>query len=139
MFLPAVGKLACNVRGDNIYDRLRPDLHPSRLQHIIHSVCCSRVLFFIFKSQSRMETLNAESSRSSLPTSSIYFTSILPPPATAQDEEIQMRDSGRARGNDGVEVVRSYCDDIGNGELRINGVRPGEERRNYCVERRVLL
>ena len=136
MLLLEAGKLACNVRGDDIYDWFRPDLHPFRLQHIIHSVCCSRVLFFIFKSQSRMETLDAESSGSSLPTSSIYFTSILPPPATAQDEEIQMKDTGHTRGN-GVEMVHSRCD-IGNGELRVNGVHPGEERRNYCVGRWVL-
>jgi len=138
VFLPEVGKLACNVRGRNACDRFQSNLPPSRLQHIIHSVCCSRVLFFIFESQNQTEALNSGSSGSSLPTSSVRFTSILPPPATTQHEEFQMKDTEHARGNNGVEVVRSYFDDIGNGGLRINGSYSGEKRRDYYVGRRAL-
>jgi len=107
-------------------------------QHIIHSICCSRVLFFIFESQRRMETLNLGSSGPSAPTSSIYLTSILPPPVTAQDEEIQMKDMGCADGNNGVEVVHSGDGHVGYEELLVNGVDSVEERRGYYAERRTL-
>lgn len=82
-----------------------------------------------------METLNLESSGPSVTTSSIYFTSILPPPATTQNEEIQMKDLESAGGNNGVGVVHSSRDDIGYGELRINDFRSIEERRDYFLER----
>jgi len=108
------------------------------LQHIIHSICCSRVLFFIFRSQRRMETLNLESSGTSAPTSSIYFTSILPPPTTTQNEEIHMKDMRCADENAGIEVVYSGCDRDGYDKLLVNGAGSVEERRRYYVERRTL-
>ena len=95
--------------------------HP-RLQHIIHSICCSRVLFFIFRSQRLVDSLNMGSSSPSVSTTSIYFTSILPPPSTVQTEEIQMKDTSRVERNGGVEVVYSGHDNIRYGELLINGV-----------------
>jgi len=82
------------------------------LQHIIHSICCSRVLFFIFSSQRRMETWNLEGSGPSVPASSNYFTSILPPLTIAQNEEIRLKDMHRAGGTNGVEVVQSGRDHI---------------------------
>jgi hypothetical protein len=85
-----------------------------------------------------METLNLEDSRPSAPTSSTYFTSILPLPATAQSEEIQMKDIEHASRGNGVGVVHSGGDDIGYEELRINGVGSVEERRDYYVERQAL-
>jgi hypothetical protein len=51
-----------------------------------------------------METWNLESSEQAVPTTSIYFTSILPPPATGQNEEIQMKGMR--------EVIYSGCQDI---------------------------
>lgn len=91
------------------------------MQHIIHSICCSRVLFFIFKSQRRLETWNLESSEPSAPTTSTYFTSILSPPATGQNEEIQMEGTQKVDGESGVEVIYSGCEDIRCGELLDNG------------------
>jgi hypothetical protein len=85
-----------------------------------------------------METLNLESSGPSVPTPSNYFTSILPPPATVQNEEVQMKEMGHTGGNNGVEVVHSGRDDIGYGELRINDVHSIEERRDHYLERRAL-
>ena len=85
-----------------------------------------------------METLNLGSSGPSAPTSSIYLTSILPPPVTAQDEEIQMKDMECADGNNGVEVVHSGDGHVGYEELLINGVDSVEERRGYYAERRTL-
>jgi len=137
-FFSEAGKLACNVRAYSAYGWHAFELSPSRPQHIIHSICCSRVLFFIFESQRRMEILNLGSSGPSAPTSSIYLTSILPPPVTAQDEEIQMKDMGCADGNNGVEVVHSGDGHVGYEELLINGVDSVEERRGYYAERRTL-
>ena len=59
-----------------------------------------------------METWNLESSRPSVPASSNYFTSILPPPATIQNVEIQMKDMGHGDGGNVVEVIQSDRDHI---------------------------
>ena len=67
-----------------------------------------------------METLNSECSGPSIPTSSIYFTSIFPPPATVQNEEIQMKDVGDTDENNEVEAVHSGRDHIRYGGLLIN-------------------
>jgi len=80
-----------------------------------------------------METWNLEISGPSVPTSSNYFTSILPPPATAQNE-IRMGDMG----NDGVEVVQSGHDHIRYGELSIKGIYSAEEGGDHYVERRAF-
>ena len=85
-----------------------------------------------------METWNLESSGPSVPTSSNYFTSILPPPATAQNEEIRMKDMDHTDINNGVEVVQSSCDHIGHGELSIIGIDSVEERRDCYAERRAF-
>jgi len=85
-----------------------------------------------------METQNSESSGPPFPASSIYFTSILPAPASAQHEEIQMKSAGCACGDNELGGFRSSCDTIGNGELHINCVYSGEERRDYSAERRPL-
>jgi len=85
-----------------------------------------------------METWNLESSRPPIPTSSNYFTSILPPPATAQNEEIRMKDMDHTNGNNGVEVVQSDRDHIRYGESSIKGIDSVEERRDYHVERRAF-
>lgn len=81
-----------------------------------------------------METWNLESSGPSVPTSSNYFTSVLPPPATAQNEEIRMKDMG----NNGVEVVQSGHDYIRYGELSIEGTSSFEEGGDCCVEGRAF-
>jgi len=101
------------------------------LQHIIHSICCTRVLFFIFKSQHRVETWNLEGSGQALPTTSIYFTSILPPPATGQNEEIQM---GHAGSRD-METVYSGCEVIRYEEPLSGGAGSVEEQGHCYVER----
>lgn len=62
------------------------------LQHIIHSICCSRVLFFIFRSQLRSETWNLASSGPSILTTSSYLSSVLPASTTRHNEEICMTD-----------------------------------------------
>ena len=85
-----------------------------------------------------METWNLESSGPSIPTSSNYFTSILPPPATAQNEEIRMKDMDRTSGNNGVEVVQSDRDHIRHGESSIKCIGSVEERRDYHVEGRAF-
>jgi len=85
-----------------------------------------------------METLNLESSGTSAPTSSIYFTSILPPPTTTQNEEIHMKDMRCADENAGIEVIYSGCDRDGYDKLLVNGAGSVEERRRYYVERRTL-
>jgi len=82
------------------------------LQHIIHSICCSRVLFFIFKSHRRVKTWDLQSSKPPVPTSSNYFTSILPPPATGHDEEIQMKEMGQVDRGGGLEDVYSSHDSV---------------------------
>jgi len=106
------------------------------LQHIIHSICCSRVLFFIFKSQRRAETWNLQSSQPSVPTTSNYFTSIFPSPATGHNDEIQMRDMGQVDMDSGLEVVHSGHDHVRCRELIINGAdSPVEEREHSYVER----
>jgi hypothetical protein len=79
------------------------------------------VLFFIFKSQRRVETWNLESSESSVPTTSIYFTSILPPPATGQQEEIQMEDTQKVGRGDEMKFIYSGCQEIRHGELLGDG------------------
>ena len=85
-----------------------------------------------------METWSLASSGPSVPTSSNYFTSILPPPATAQNEEIRMKDIDRIDGGNGVEVDQPSRDDIRYGELSIKGIDSVEERRDYYVERRAF-
>ena len=75
-----------------------------------------------------METSNLESSGPSVPTSSIYFTSILPAPTVPQYEEIQMKDVGHANGNNGVDVVSLGHDHIGYGGLPINNVGSVEDQ-----------
>lgn len=92
------------------------------LQHIIHSVCCSRVLFFIFKSQRRAEIWNLELSEPSVPTSSNYFTSILPPPSIVHSEEIQMKSMGQVGRGAGVDVVYSGRGDVQPEEMFTNGL-----------------
>jgi len=82
--------------------------------------------------------MNLESSGPSVPTSSIYFTSIFPPPVTVQNEEIQMKDMGGSDENNGVEVVHSGRDHIRDGRLFINGVDSFVERKDCYVERRAL-
>jgi len=68
-----------------------------------------------------METWDLESSEQSVPTTSIYFTSILPPPATGQNEEIQIKGMREADGKSGVEIIYSGCQDIRHGELFSGG------------------
>ena len=76
-----------------------------------------------------METWNLESSGPPIPASSNYFTSILPPPATLQNEEIRMRGISDCDGNNEMEVVHSGHGHIRYEELLIRGVDSvGEER-----------
>jgi len=63
-----------------------------------------------------METWNLESSGPSASTSSNYFTSILPPPPTVQNEEIRMKDTDHTGGINGVEIVQSGRDHSRYGE-----------------------
>ena len=94
------------------------------------------MLFFIFKSQRRAETWNLQSSQLSVPTTSNYFTSILPSPATGHHDEIQMKDMGQIDEGSGSEVVYSGHDHVSCGELIINGVDSSvEEREHSYVER----
>lgn len=92
------------------------------LQHIVHSICCSRVLFFIFKSQRRAEIWNLEPSEPSVPTSSDYFTSILPPPSVVHSEGIQMKSMVQVGRGAGVEVVHLGRGDGQPEELFTNGL-----------------
>jgi len=108
------------------------------LQHVVHSVCCSRVLFFIFKSQSQMETWDLESSGPPIPASSNYFTSVLPPPATLQNEEIRMRDMGGCDGNNEMEFIQSRHGHIRYDELPIQGGDSVEEERDCYGRGRAL-
>lgn len=69
-----------------------------------------------------------EISGSSVPASSTYFTSIFLPSAAEQNKEIRLKDMGHTSGINGANIIYSGLDDTAHGELRINGIRPPEER-----------